>query len=330
MKSKIHKLKNIIAKAVCNKKNVISLILCALMMGFAKPASAQKIEFSAAQLYPEGIACDAKTERIFLSSLYLGKVSVVDAKGTYSVFCDDAKLITTIGMKFNPLNNKLYVLNGDAGMSKRSSPETLKKINQLVIINGKTGVIENTIELGGLFEGKHFANDLTLDKEGNVYITDSYSPVIYKIDTKNKASVFAKNDAFKPDSTAIGLNGIDWNPEGYLLVVKTVEGTLWKVTMDGKVTQVKLNGDVKRGDGILFTKPNELAVVQNSLSKTAFLQTNDHWATANLLKDVKATGAFPTTATQDAKNVYIINSRLSELREVKKDDPKFIIDVIAK
>jgi sugar lactone lactonase YvrE len=289
-----------------------------------------KIEFSSAQLYPEGIAYDTKSKKIFVSSLYTGKVGCVDDKGNFTTFCNDAKLISTVGMKYNATNNKLYVINTDGGMSLRTSPATLKKINQLVIIDVKSATIENVIELGGLYQGKHFVNDLTIDKNNNVYITDSYSPVIYKVDSKNNKSIFVTSDIFKPDSNAIGTNGIDWNADGYLLVAKTVEGSLWKVTMDGKVTQVQLTENVKWTDGILFTKKNELVVVQNRLGKTIFLQSDDNWKSAKLVREEKSNGTFPTTATQSEKNVYVINSRLGELREGKKEDDKFVIDVITK
>ncbi len=311
-------------------KNKLLFAIVIIVFCFTNAMLTEKIEFSSAQLYPEGIAYDAKTKRIFVSSLYMGKVGYVDSKGNYNVFCNDAKLISTVGMKYNAANNKLYVINVDGGLSTRTSPETLKKINQLVIINGKTGVIENTIELGDLYQGKHFMNDLTIDKNNNVYITDSYSPVIYKVDSKNNKSIFVTSDLLKPDSNAIGVNGIDWNAEGYLLVAKTVEGSLLKITMDGKVTQVQLADNVKWADGILFTKKNEMVVVQNRSGKITFLKSDDNWKSATVVKEEKSTDTFPTTATQDDKKVYVINSRLGELRGEKKESDKFVIDVIAK
>jgi len=312
-----------------NKKKLFVAIIITVVC-FTNAMLTEKIEFSSAQLYPEGIAYDTKNKKIFLSSLYLGKVGCVDSKGVYTTFCDDAKLISTVGMKYNASNHKLYVINADGGISTRTSPATLKKINQLVIIDVKTATIESVVELGDLYQGKHFVNDLTIDKNNNVYITDSYAPVIYKVDSKNNKSIFVTSDLLKADSNAIGTNGIDWNPDGYLLVAKTVEGSLWKLTMDGKVTRVQLEGDVKWADGILFTKKNELVVVENRSGKIVFLKSDDNWKSAKIVKEEKSSDTFPTTATQNEKNIYVINSRLGELRGEKKESDKFVIDVLAK
>lgn len=100
--------------------------------------------------------------------------------------------------------------------------------------------------------------------------------------------------------------------------------------MDGKVTKVQLAENVKWADGILFTKKNELAVVQNRSGKITFLKSDDNWKSAKLIKEEKSSGTFPTTAAQNDKSVYVINSRLGELRGEKKADDKFVIDVIAK
>jgi hypothetical protein len=40
------------------------------------------------------------------------------------------------------------------------------------------------------------SNDLTFDTAGNIYITDSFSPVIYKVDTDYKVSILIQDPAF--------------------------------------------------------------------------------------------------------------------------------------
>lgn len=69
----------------------------------------------------------------------------------------------------------------------------------LVGIDLKTNKAVAVINLSELYRGKHFANDITIDDKGNKYITDSYTPVIYKVNTGNHASVYAQSELFKSD-----------------------------------------------------------------------------------------------------------------------------------
>jgi hypothetical protein len=52
--------------------------------------------------------------------------------------------------------------------------------------------------------GKLCSNDLTLNDKGNIYITDSYSSVVYKIDVQLKPTILTKNAWFKSEEGAEG------------------------------------------------------------------------------------------------------------------------------
>ncbi len=291
------------------------------------------ITFEAPNLYPEGIAYDSKRDLIYVSSISSGKVGAVDRKGNFKVACDDPKLISTVGLKYNSKNDRLYALNGDFGGSSKSKPETIGKLAQLAIINPATSKVEDFIDLSTLIDfPKHLANDLTIDKEGNVYITDSYASVIYKVDKNKKATLFAKSPLFVADSGALGLNGIACHEEGYLLVPKTTEGSLFKVSLKDptKIEKVKLPEALEWVDGIAFINPEELVAVRNRFNKTVFLKSKDGWKSAEIVKEEKASidGVMPTTASVYKNEVFVINSRLMELFQ-KKDNKTFTIDVFS-
>ena len=188
---------------------------------------------------------------------------------------------------------------------------------KLVGINLKTGKAVAQIDLSNLYNGNHFANDITIDKNGNKYITDSYSPVIYKVDAKNKATVFAQNDLFK--SNDVGLNGIARH-EDYLLTVNNSTGALLKVDLNNpnSVTVVKTNMFFIGGDGLLFDNENNLYVVQNkSVNKAWKLTSSDNWQTANVIASTAGTDRFqnPSTSTFYNGELYLMNSKLNELSD---------------
>ena len=309
----------------------ISVACVALTSSFVGHYLGTPISYEAPQQYPEGIAYDTKRNVCYVSSIVTGKIGAVDRKGNFKVACDDPRLISTVGLKYNAQTDKLYALNADIGMSTKSKPETIMKISQLAIINPATSKLETLIDLSDMTEGKHLANDLTLDKEGNIYITDSFASVLYKVDKNNQKSVFAKSPMFVPDSNKFSLNGIAYHEEGFLLVGKTEEGSLLKVSVKDptQVEKVILPEPLEWVDGIAFLGPDELVAVRNRFLKTVFLRSKDHWKSAEIVKEEKSTDQMPTTATVYKNEVFVVNSKMMDMRE-KKENKTFVIDVFNK
>jgi hypothetical protein len=155
--------------------------------------------------------------------------------------------------------------------------------------------------------------------------------VICKVDKNKKASLFAQSAMFKPDSGALGLNGIACHDSGYLIVAKTGEGSLLKVSLKdpSQVEKVKLPEKLEWVDGIYFINPEELVAVRNRFHKTVFLRSKDQWKSAEIVKEEKSTDQMPTTAAAFKNEVFVINSRLMDLRE-KKENKTFVIDIFNK
>jgi sugar lactone lactonase YvrE len=311
--------------------NSLAVKILILVVSFGLSDQSTSIRFESDNLYPEGIAYDSKRDLIYVSSITSGKIGAVDRKGNFKVAFDDPRLVSSLGLKCNRKNDKLYALNGDFGMSSKSSKDNIGKVVQLIIINVSTSKIEDVVDLSDLISGKRLLNDLTLDKEGNVYITDSYASVICKVDKNKNKSVFAQSSLFKPDSNALGINGIAYNEEGYLIVAKTGEGALLKISLKdpSKIEKVKLPEALLWVDGICFINPEEMVAVRNRFNKTVFLRSKDHWKTAEISKEEKSTDQMPTTAAVYKNEVFVINSRLKDLRE-KKDNKTFVIDIFNK
>jgi sugar lactone lactonase YvrE len=315
---------------VVKKALTISTIVASF--AFTQDNPSERIVFSSEKLYPEGITFDDKRQLVYLSSLTQGKISSVDKQGNVKIVADDPKLVSTVGIKYSNKTGKLYAANSDMGLSSKSSKETTLSLGQLAIIDVTSGKLEDLVTLSDLVPGKHMLNDLALDNDGNIYITDSYAHVVYKVDKNKKASVFSQSNLFKPDSNTLGLNGIAYNNEGYLLIAKSVEGSLLKVSIKDptKVEKVKLPEPLFWTDGIYFINDKELVAVRNRFSKTVFLRSDNHWESATIVKEEKATDIMPTTVAVSALgNVYVINSKLSELRPdpTKAVSKEFVIDV---
>ncbi|MDP3654144.1 MAG: hypothetical protein Q8R67_20930 [Rhodoferax sp.] len=293
---------------------VATPLFCTGLVQAADGVSPQGITFTAEQAYPEGIAWHPVQKVFFVSSVRTGVIGKVTPQGVYTPFIQDDKLVASAGLYLDTKRNLLWTAIGDLGASTRSSPATAYKLAALAAYDATTGERRAYHDLSSLVEGGHFANDLTVDAAGHVYVTDSFSPVIYRVDAKGQASVFAKSDWFKGEG--FNLNGIVAHPDGYLLVAKYNSGEIFRIsTSNGAdIQRVELPEAVKGADGMLLRDNGQLIVVQNAGNdQVVELVSKDGWKSATLQPARKTAYSFPTTVAQAGKDIYVMNSRLDTL-----------------
>lgn len=297
------------------------IIISALFVGCAAAVPDQptaRIEFSAPEAYPEGIAFDSISKNYFVSSARLGSVGKVAADGKYTVLISDPTFKSSYGVKVHPDGKRIFVCVGDANYSKFTSPDTRKKMARLVGIDINTGRKTDDIDLSKLALGNHFPNDLTFDNQNNAYVTDSFSNVIYKVTPQGKATVFADHPLFKTEG--IGLNGIVFHPAGYLLTVSSGTGAIYKIDLNDpkKVSKVTTEQFFMNGDGLLLTDKQKLVVVQNGGSDKIYeLTSTDNWFSAKLSASTLVGDRFtyPSTATKANDKIWVMNAKFSELTD---------------
>jgi sugar lactone lactonase YvrE len=280
------------------------------------PNPTARINFTAADSYPEGVAFDSVRNVYYVSSARLGTVGKVTPAGVYSVLYSDGTLKSTYGMKIHPDGKRLYVCAGDANYSKFTNPVTRTKEARLLIIDLATGKKLSDIDLSGLKPGKHFPNDLTFDASGNAYITDSYAHTVYKVDAAGRASVLGTNE--KLITEGIGINGIAYHNAGFLLLDNSATGMIYKMNLSSpnEVQIVKTDQFFLGADGLLLNSPNKLTVVVNGGNDKIYqLESTDNWQSAKLAATTLIADRFtyPATATLNRNNVWVMNARFNEL-----------------
>jgi sugar lactone lactonase YvrE len=273
------------------------------------------IEFKAPPLYPEGIAYNDDTGVFYVSSMYLGRIGIVTKAGKYKPFLETREMISVVGMHYDSTRNRLFACVSDPGFSQKTNKKTQKKLARLLVIDTKRKKVAKRHELHKLVpEGDHFCNDIAILPNGDAYVTDSFSPVIYKVPQKGIASVFVRDDRFAGEG--FNLNGIVYHPDNYLLVSKYNDGTLWKITLEStpQITQVTLPKKLEGADGLVFLTNNEVALVQNGSSDQVHkIRSTDGWSSADIVETSEVMPTFPTTAVKNADGVFVLVSRLNEL-----------------
>ncbi len=300
-----------------NKKNYFS----------SNGSSIEKIIINKEALYPETLIYNKKTDKFIVGSFRDGKIYEIDAKGNTKVLLADKRLNSVLGIQIDYKHNRLLVVSSDVGASINSYAKGAKKEASLAIFDLATKKIIHFVNLNKLSPEteNHLANGLTIDTEGNAYITDSFSPIIYKVDMNGNATIFLENKRFI--GKGINLNGIVYHPNGYLLVVKKSEGILFKILLTNpeNFSEIKIDKKIFGGDGLLLVDNNNLILAANIASGVATesvfsLKTNDDWTTAKIIEKVYLGKVYPTTVEIKDDKIYVVHSNLNILHKSPREE----------
>ena len=269
---------------------------------------------------PEGIEFNKNDNTFFLSSLNAGPIIKVALDGTFKHFTSGEKFpLSTAGIQIDYKRNRLLVagFNGTELMDK--DPNT-KGTAFLRIYDLKTGIIKEDINLSSLLPdaSAYFANDIAVDDNGNVYISDWYARVVYKVDLEGNPSVFWKNET----GIVSGANGLDFHPDGYLLVsILNVNDKglyadygLVKIPVNdpksAKIVDIPDNR-FTGFDGMVINKKGNVVGVTNNGSTPGGntlieLSSKNDWKSAKIANS-KSITVSTTVAITPSNKIYIIN-----------------------
>jgi hypothetical protein len=218
------------------KKIMISLALAcfSLVSIYAQKATVQKLWATDTILkIPESVMVDDKENCLWVSNID-GASNGKDGKGSIS------KLSKTGA----PINLEWVTgLNAPKGMAKYKQELYVADLTELVVIDIKKGVIKNKIKV----EGSVFLNDVTVNKNGAVFVSDSRTGKVHRIEN-GIVSIEVEN--------LQGPNGL-LSIEDQLLILD--RGSLLSVTPGGAISKI-MDGMDPSTDGIERVAPNQYIV----------------------------------------------------------------------
>ncbi|KAJ7973059.1 Calcium-dependent phosphotriesterase superfamily protein [Quillaja saponaria] len=164
-------------------------------------------------------------------------------------------------------------------------------------------------QLSGPSDEKALTDDVAVDAEGNAYVTDAKGSKIWKVGADGKLLSIIRSPLFTPKEwykTLVALNGIVYHPDGFLIVVHTFSGNLFKI--DVAKEEVKLikiaGGPLFFGDGLELLSPTKLVVAGNPSGR--LVESSDGWETASLVKTFSGPKhRLATAATVKDGKVYL-------------------------
>ena len=218
----------------------------------------------------ESIAYDAKTKSFYFGAIHKRKIIRLDAKGQLSDFVGEAQqeIGGVSGMQIDSKNRILWVCTNYLKQMKNYPKDLLEgSYTAVYCYNIDTGKLIQKYELKDN-KNKHFWGDLVLDKAGNVYITDSYTPAIYWIPkNQNKVQLFL-------ETNLRSLQGISLSKNEKYLFFSDYASTLYRLELASKTwepIQNHLDISLKGTDGLYFYK-NSLIAIQNGLNPQKIVQ----------------------------------------------------------
>lgn len=277
-------------------------------------------------LVPEGIAHDPTEDVFFLSSIHQRKIIRVTRDGVVSDFVVGNKgYFAGLGMKVDAERRRLWASSAvfpgmrgyreeDEGNSSLSCFDlsTGRQLRQVLLAND---------------DARHNLNDLALDSEGRVYVTDAESGSIYLLEPDSDTL-----SVFLPAGALNGPNGIALDEERGLLYVSQYSLDVTLVDLkDRSLHGLNQPKDVTLyGVDGLYLHDGQLIAVQNhpSLDRIArFPLSPDGRSVSGVEVLVRRHELFeePTTGVVAGDLFYFIgNSQIERFTNMEEPDPAML------
>ncbi len=250
-------------------------------------------------LKPEGIEYNKNNTTFLLGSLTMGDVIEVDFEGNYTNFTNDTTLLASAGIHVDYEGDRLLVTSIDPGAF--GGAKSVGGIN-VYQLSTKEKIAE--VSFLDLVPDAMFVtpNDIAVDGAGNIYVTDFLGNLIYKVDTNYEASIFSDSPAL------VGPNGMDYHPDGYLLVSNLLAGQLLKIPTanSADISVVTIDDALFSGmDGIVYKGDGKLVGI-TSFETLVELSSTDDWASATVENSKALTSPGTTVAVTPEGNHFAL------------------------
>ncbi len=240
-----------------------SLLLVPALLAVEEPGSPRSsvaFRIPEPDLIPEGMTHDPVTGRFFVGSFAKRKIVQVDREGKATDFIREGQdgFLCSVGMRVDPKRRRLWANTCAAPHMKTRGPE----------VKEETGIYEYDVDSGRLLakamvpktsEG-HIFNDMTLDANGDLYVSGFGGDVIYRVDGKKcEATEFVRTPAgFEP-------NGIALSGDGRLLYVAGTTGVSIVDVASKAISRLRTPANVQTFDvdGLYWYENSLIAVQQN-------------------------------------------------------------------
>ena len=292
---------------------IAALFFCSIHYSLVEASELASIELPSDFQYPNGIA-RSSDGTLYVGSITSGQILRINSEGqSETLFPGSDEIFAGAALRLDEQRNILWGTSPDFLGVPDQNGETRRRSNRIFAIDSLTGEVLRVI----LMPDAGYGNDIALDTNGGVYVTDSTNPRIYYLAPEaEQFSVWVEDTRFSSDE--FGLSGIARRPDGVTIVGMYSDGELFKITPqtqgDAKVEPISLERELENPDGIQFTSNNSLLVAEGAATTgEGRLLEIDIFSSGTEPKSVKTIGSrleSPTNLTVADRKVWVTESRI--------------------
>lgn len=285
---------------------IVAGVLLLAPAGASGP-SLSKYELPTAHRFPEGIAHELGTDTFYVGSFHDGTIS----RG-----------------RLDMPNAAVFLAGGGNGRNVAAGLKVDGDHRLFIAAGGKGAVFVYDTSTGAFvrrfvteYSGKEFLNDLTVTPNGDVFVTDTFHPVLYRLPAHavHPSPTPGKLQAWLTFSgpplvyhSGRNLNGIAHSGDGkYLVVAQVNTGNLFRIEIATKtVTRIGLGGESVSGDGLALLGRRLYAVDRPYIVK---IKLAADFASGQVVsKTTDPSFAYPTTIAIAGGRMLVVNSQFDQ------------------
>ncbi len=264
----------------------------------------ERFELPGENIFPEGIAYDDATGDFFVSGTSDGTIfrGNIEEGAQTEVFLEGGQNGRTSAVGMTVDDGRLYIAGRDTG--------------RVFVNDAGDGRFIQSFEND---RQNSLINDAVTTPDGDVYFTDSFSPVLYRVSGSGEDLTFEEYIDFEGTPVeyrnGFNLNGIVATGDGrYLITVQYNTGDLYRIDIESKeIMQVDLGGtSLTTGDGLVLDEQN-LYVVRNQPGDIVPVKLSEDFTSGEVGEGFgRSSLQYPTTAAKYGDRLLVVNSQFGK------------------
>lgn len=223
------------------------------------------LELPAGFQYPNGIT-RSQDGTLYVGSVLSGHILQINSAGEAQTFFQgNSDIFSVTSLRLDEPRHLLWGASPDVLGTPQDNGEIVQKPHRIFAINVRSGEVRHIIPMpdGG------FGNDIALDPQGGVYVTDSLQPRIHYLPPGATGfQTWVEDDRFRTQHR-FGLSGIVRNSDGVLFVTMYSDGRLFKVTPQSTgapiIDEIELPLRIDGSDAIQFAADGSLIMIEGGI-----------------------------------------------------------------
>lgn len=287
-----------------------------IALSFHRPVAAfarelEPIELPASFQYPNGIA-RAEDGTLYVGSILSGRILQIQPNGGIeTLFQGSDDIFAVTSLRLDESRSILWGASPDVLGAPQANGETAPRTHRIFALDSRSGQVLQIIIMpdGG------FGNDIALDPEGGVYVTDTLRPRIHYLPPgATQFQTWAEDERFRTQQR-FGLSGIARRADGVLFVTMYFDSRLFKLTpnsmQSSTIEEIQLPRKIDGSDALQIADDASLFMVEGGIESGngRLLKLRGLEAGSQPQLDVLASGMnLPVNLTVAGREVWVTES----------------------